>query len=180
MEKQQEVYIRLLNIADAEDLLQMEIENRDFFQLYSPLKEETFYTIEKQKERIEKSISRAQEGSFYSFGIFLTSTEQLVGNLSLSEVVRGDLQSCWIGYSLDKKQNGKGYGTEAVKQAVEFGFKELGLHRIEAGVMPHNIPSIRVLEKAGFHKEGIAKENVRINGKWEDHQILAIINKEQQ
>jgi ribosomal-protein-alanine N-acetyltransferase len=42
--------------------------------------------------------------------------------------------------------------------------------------MPHNGGSIRVLEKAGFHKEGIAKKNVRINGKWEDHQVLAIIN----
>lgn len=42
--------------------------------------------------------------------------------------------------------------------------------------MPHNIASIRVLEKAGFHKEGIALKNVKINGKWEDHQVLAIIN----
>ncbi len=42
--------------------------------------------------------------------------------------------------------------------------------------MPHNIPSIRVLEKGGFHKEGIAKKNVKINGNWEDHQVLAIIN----
>jgi ribosomal-protein-alanine N-acetyltransferase len=42
--------------------------------------------------------------------------------------------------------------------------------------MPHNIGSIRVLEKAGFEKEGISKSNVKINGKWEDHQVLAIIN----
>ncbi|MDF9767149.1 RimJ/RimL family protein N-acetyltransferase [Bacillus velezensis] len=49
---------------------------------------------------------------------------------------------------------------------------------IEAGVMPHNKASIRVLEKAGFHKEGIARKNVKINGKWEDHQVLAIIHPE--
>jgi ribosomal-protein-alanine N-acetyltransferase len=42
--------------------------------------------------------------------------------------------------------------------------------------MPHNIGSIRVLEKAGFEKEGLARKNVKINGKWEDHVQLAIVN----
>jgi [ribosomal protein S5]-alanine N-acetyltransferase len=94
----------------------------------------------------------------------------------LTEVVRSNLQSCWIGYFLDKEHNGKGYMTEAVKLVVEYAFKDLNLHRIEAGVMPHNIGSMNVLLKAGFHKEGIAKKNVKINGTWENHQILAIIN----
>lgn len=64
----------------------------------------------------------------------------------------------------------------AIRQ--KYAFDHLQLHRIEAGVMPHNKASIRVLEKAGFHKEGVAKKNVKINGKWEDHQVLAIINPE--
>jgi ribosomal-protein-alanine N-acetyltransferase len=177
MEERQEIFIRLLEVSDVEDLLNFEVENRGFFQHYTPLKDENFYTMEGQLRRVEKSISAAEQGSLYSFGIFLTGNEQLIGNATLSEVVRGNLQSCWIGYYLDKMQNGKGYMTEAVKLAVDYGFNELKLHRIEAGVMPHNKASIRVLEKAGFHKEGIAKENVRINGRWEDHQILAIINK---
>lgn len=66
--------------------------------------------------------------------------------------------------------------TEAVKLIVDFAFHELKLHRIEAGVMPRNLGSMRVLEKAGFHKEGIARKNVKINGVWEDHQVLAILN----
>jgi [ribosomal protein S5]-alanine N-acetyltransferase len=66
--------------------------------------------------------------------------------------------------------------TEALKLIVDFGFNQIKLHRIEAEVMPHNIGSIRILEKTGFHIEGIAKKNVMINGKWEDHQVLAIIN----
>lgn len=90
--------------------------------------------------------------------------------------MRGSLQSAFIGYFLDKSQNGKGYATEAVKLITLFAFDTLKLHRIEAGVMPSNPASIRVLEKAGYHKEGIAVKNVRINGKWEDHQVLAIIN----
>lgn len=100
----------------------------------------------------------------------------MIGNIALTEVLRGSLQSCYIGYYLDQQHNGKGYMTEAAKLAVRFALDELNLHRIEAGVMPHNIGSILVLEKAGFHKEGIARKNVKINGKWEDHQVLAIIS----
>ncbi|TKC15747.1 GNAT family N-acetyltransferase [Robertmurraya kyonggiensis] len=178
MEKTQELFIRQLEITDAEDLLKLEIENRDFFQLYAPLKDEKFYTLDGQVERIKNWVLLAEQDSVYAFGIFLTDSKQLIGNVTLSEVARGNYQSCWIGYSLDRKQNGKGYMTKAVKLVVDYGFNELKLHRIEAGVMPHNIGSMKVLEKAGFHKEGIAIENVKINGKWENHQTLAIVNNE--
>ena len=63
----------------------------------------------------------------------------------------------------------------ALQGAAQY-LEKVKLHRIEAGVMPRNLASIRVLEKAGFHKEGIARKNVKINGKWEDHQLLAVIN----
>jgi len=179
MEKMQEIFIRQLELSDAEDLLKLEVENRDFFQLYSPLKDEKFYTIDGQVERIEKNVLLTKQDSVYSFGIFLTDSKQLIGNVTLSEVARGNYQSCWIGYYLDRKHNGKGYMTKAVKLVVDYGFNELKLHRIEAGVMPHNIRSIKVLEKAGFHKEGIAIENVKINGSWENHQTLAIVNNEE-
>ena len=179
MEKMQEIFIRQLELSDAEDLLKLEVENRDFFQLYSPLKDEKFYTIDGQVERIEKNVLLTKQDSVYSFGIFLTDSKQLIGNVTLSEVARGNYQSCWVGYYLDRKHNGKGYMTKAVKLVVDYGFNELKLHRIEAGVMPHNIRSIKVLEKAGFHKEGIAIENVKINGRWENHQTLAIVNNEE-
>ncbi|GIO34533.1 MULTISPECIES: GNAT family N-acetyltransferase [Paenibacillus] len=179
MEKTQEIFIRQLELSDAEDCLKLEVENRDFFQLYGPLRDEKFFTMDGQIERIEKYVLLAKQDSAYSFGIFLADSKQLIGNVTLSEVARGNYQSCWIGYSLDRKHNGKGYMTKAVKLAVDYGFNELKLHRIEAGVMPHNIPSIKVLEKAGFHKEGIAIENVKINGRWENHQILAIVNNKQ-
>lgn len=112
----------------------------------------------------------------YTFGIFLVDTDELIGIIELTEVVRGSLQSCWLGYCLDHSHNGHGYTTEAVRPVVDHAFEILKLHRIEAGVMPHNIGSIRVLEKAGFHKEGLSKKNVKINGRWEDHLHFAILS----
>ena len=77
---------------------------------------------------------------------------------------------------MDKECNGSGYTTEAVSLAVEFAFNELKLHRVDAGAMLSNIGSMRVLEKVGFHREGIEQKGVKINGQWEDHQIFAIIS----
>lgn len=169
------IYIRPLQINDAESILNLQIENRDFFEKFSMLRGEDYYTLESQTKMIKDRTDKMKNDEEYYFGIFHKSDE-LIGTIQLFQVYRDSLQSAFIGYFLDKKHNGKGYTTEAVKLIVDYAFNNLHLHRIEAGVMPHNIGSIRVLEKAGFHKEGIARKNVKINGKWEDHQVLAIIN----
>ncbi len=172
------IYVRFLETADAKAMLDLQVRNREFFQAYTPRRDEAFYTLDQQWENIQKSMEKRQRDQEYTFGIFTRDSDELIGTVSLTEVLRGPLQSCYIGYVLDKNHNGKGYMTEAVRLVVDYAFTELKLHRIEAGVMPHNIRSMRVLEKAGFHKEGIARKNVKINGRWEDHQVLAIVNEQ--
>ena len=172
----QRIYLRPYKISDASELANLHTRNREFFQRVSPLLPEAFYTEEHQKMRIERVSKMTDEGQAYAFGIFLKATNKLIGDISLTHIARGDVQSCCTGFTLDKEYNSKGYTTEALQLVVDFAFRELKLHRIEAGAMPDNIASIRVLEKVGFQKEGIAKENLKINGKWTDHQILAIIN----
>ncbi|MDN4522892.1 GNAT family N-acetyltransferase [Fictibacillus fluitans] len=177
MEKQSgsNIYIRPLTGEDSEPLLDLENRNKDFFERFSMSRSDEFYTLDYQQHRIKEFQQRQKNDTGYDFGIF-TKEGKLIGTISLFHVMRGSLQSAFIGYFLDKEQNGKGFTTEAVKLIVEFAFHEVNLHRIEAGVMPHNAGSIRVLEKAGFHIEGMALKNVKINGQWEDHQVLALIN----
>lgn len=170
------IYLRPFKEEDAAALLVLQQENRPFFEKFSYERSEDFYTLAAQQERIRDYHKDWQADETYTFGIFLKENDQLIGTINLFQVLRSSLQSAFIGYFLDQPHNGKGYTTEAAKLIVQYAFTELKLHRIEAGVMPHNIGSIRVLEKAGFHKEGIAIKNVKINGKWEDHQVLAIIN----
>lgn len=169
-----QIYLRELNVADADSLLELQLNNRAFFEQFSMLRTEDYYTLDKQMQLIEEWKQSAERDEEYRFGVFLD--EKLIGTINLFQVLRSSLQSAFIGYFLDQKHNGKGYMTEAVQLLIEYAFNELKLHRIEAGVMPHNIGSIRVLEKSGFHKEGIARKNVKINNRWEDHQVLAIIN----
>ncbi|WP_239004579.1 GNAT family N-acetyltransferase [Paenibacillus tepidiphilus] len=170
------IHIRALTADDAPALLQLQLENRDLFERYSPTRTPEFYTLEGQHQRIQKQAEARQNDQAYDFGIFTNSDQRLIGTISLFHVMRGPLQSAIIGYDLAQKHNGKGYTTEAVRLTVDYGFHQLNIHRIEAGVMTHNIASIRVLEKSGFHREGIARKNVHINGSWEDHQVLAILN----
>lgn len=172
----EKIYIRFLEESDAEALYELQVRNKSFFEKFLTTRKSDFYTLESQQELIKESILKREKDEKYVFGIFEKATNELIGNVSLSEVLRGPLQSCFIGYYLNFLHNGKGYMTEAVRLAVKFAFNEIHLHRIEAGVMPHNLPSMKVLEKSGFHKEGIAQKNVLINSKWEDHQVLAILS----
>lgn len=170
------IYLRFYQDKDAKALCELFLRNREFFQKYSPARGEDFYALESRRKAIKDGEAQRERDERYTFGIFLKGAGELIGSLSLSEVLRGSSQSCLIGYSLDKRHNGKGYMTEAVSLAVRFAFDKLKLHRIEAGVMPCNTASIRVLEKAGFRREGIARKNVEINGAWEDHLMLAILS----
>ena len=68
--------------------------------------------------------------------------------------------------------------TEALHAAIVIVFKEIKLHRIEANIMPHNKPSIDLVKRLGFEYGGLAKKYLKINGKWEDHIHMTILNDE--
>lgn len=172
------VFLKPLESKDAAVNVQLEVRNRLFFQEYSVDREEAYYTLEGQLERIKTSEENMKRDHSYSYGIFKRDSEELIGSIGLFKVERGPAHSCIMGYVLDKAHNGQGYMTETIPLLVNYAFEELQLHRIEAGVKPANLGSIRVLEKSGFHQEGIARKNLKINGKWEDHLILAIINED--
>jgi [ribosomal protein S5]-alanine N-acetyltransferase len=170
------IFIRFFEDADAKSLLDLHLRNGELFQRYSPTFDADFYTLESKLKYVRDSIKQREEDKKYSFGIFLKDNGKLVGDVSLYHIFRGSLQRCLIGYNLDQQYNGRGYATEVVSLAVKFAFNELKLHRVDAGVMLSNIGSMRVLEKVGFHREGIEQKGVKINGRWEDHQIFAIIS----
>lgn len=86
--------------------------------------------------------------------------------------------SAHLGYWIDEEHQRRGYMTEAVRAVVRFAFDVLGLHRVQAAVMPHNAASLRVLEKLGFRKEGESPRYLQIAGKWADHAVFAVTAEE--
>ena len=111
----------------------------------------------------------------YSFLIFTSDNEDFIGEVNISNVQRGIIQSCTIGYWIAKDCEGKGMMSESLELVKEFIFNELKLHRIEAACLPHNMPSLKVLLKNGFIKEGTARKLLKINDKWQDHTVLSFI-----
>ncbi|MDQ0416196.1 ribosomal-protein-alanine N-acetyltransferase [Croceifilum oryzae] len=168
------LYLRPLEISDAEPLCQLLLRNRSFFQPYEPIRPESYYCLDTQTQQISAAIQSFANDSGYTFGIFRESDHTLIGRVTLSAVSRGPFQNAYLGYYLDQQANGNGYMTEAIKLILHYCFQEISLHRIQAGVMSKNTASIRVLEKNGFRREGLAQRYLQINGQWEDHLLYAI------
>ena len=165
------ILLRHLTADDGPALLTFMQENRAFLERWGPERERGFFTLEAQLADIEAAADDAAADRRHAFGIFLDS--ELVGRIALSQIFRGIFQNAYLGYSVAERWNGRGLATEAVGVASEFAFGDLGLHRVQAAVMPRNTGSIRVLEKNGFREEGYAVGYLCINGVWEDHRIFA-------
>ncbi|QSO51826.1 GNAT family N-acetyltransferase [Alicyclobacillus curvatus] len=168
------IYIRRLMQDDLSALLSVRIRNREFLQPFEPTHLDEHFTLAGQIELFERALHNWSNGLAYGFGIFLKDEDKFIGRVNLSNVVRGAWESCSLGYFLDEAYNGLGLMTEAVRLAVRFAFHEAKLHRVQAAVMPRNLGSIRVLEKAGFLYDGMSTYYLQINGRWEDHNLYSL------
>ncbi len=128
------------------------------------------------RRRLRRYQREIQEATGYPFLVFRSADMALVGGLTLSHVVRGVTQSCSLGYWMGERFAGRGFMTAAVKAVIPFVFDTLRLHRLEAACLPHNAASIRLLEKAGFTREGYARRYLNIDGRWQDHLLFAIVS----
>ena len=165
------VRLRLLREEDAAAALAYAVENRAFLEQWEPVRDEVWFTLEAQLADINAAVADEAADRRYAFGIF--RGDELVGRITLNQVVRGVFQNAYLGYSIAQRWNGHGFATGGVAHVLEYAFGDAGLHRVQAAVMPRNAGSIRVLEKNGFREEGYAVGYLCINGVWEDHRIFA-------
>ena len=93
----------------------------------------------------------------------------MVGQITLGGIVMGALRGAHIGYWIDHRFSNLGIMTQSVVMLTEYGFQDLGLHRIEINLRPENAASRRVAEKAGYHLEGERPRFLHIDGQWRDH-----------
>ncbi|MCV0395687.1 MAG: GNAT family N-acetyltransferase [Rhizobiaceae bacterium] len=130
------------------------------------------------RERLKRYRSEFSHGTGVSFLIFDRAGGAMMGGVSIGNIRRGVAQNGQIGYWMGERHAGKGHMSAALELVTEFGFERLKLHRIEAACIPENLRSVRVLEKAGFQREGLLRSYLRINGVWQDHYLYALIEKE--
>ena len=148
-----------------------------FLETFEPVRNEEFFSLEYQRSVLEKEMIEYRARTAFRFYIVpIEHPSKVIGIIGLNNVIWGAFCSAFLGYKLDKDYINKGYMSVAVEMLVKYAFEELGLHRIEANVMPRNKASLRVLEKNQFINEGISKYYMNINGVWEDHIHMVKIN----
>jgi ribosomal-protein-alanine N-acetyltransferase len=99
---------------------------------------------------------------------------RFVGQVTVSNIVRGSAQFASVGYWIDQAHAGRGIVPRAVAMTIDHCFGEVGLHRIEVAIRPENASSLRVVEKLGIPEVGFAPRFLHIDGDWRDHRLFAI------
>lgn len=165
--KGKRVIIRNFTSADAEELLEYYIRNKDHLKDFEPTRDDNFYKLEVQRKLLIESYKQLMVGTGMDLGIYLDN--DLIGKIKVSSIVHGVFKSAIIGYSIDKNFEGKGYMKESVALVEKYCKQYLDLHRLEASVLVDNNKSKSVLLGNGFEEVGINKKYLYINGKWRDH-----------
>ncbi len=127
------------------------------------------------RRRLRQTAVEWSEDAGYGLLILRQEDDAILGGINLSNVRRGVAQAVNLGYWIGEPYARHGYMTEALYVLFPFAFDRLGLHRIEAACLPHNLASRGLLQKVGFREEGHARQYLRINGSWQDHVLYALL-----
>ena len=170
------VLLRTPQMSDYPDWAELRAASRDFLTPWEPLWAADELTRSSFRRRVRHYMRDLREDVGYALFIFSAKDGTLVGGLTLCNVRRGVTQACTLGYWIGARYARKGYMTAAVRAVIPFVFDTLELHRLEAACLPANVASIKLLEKTGFVREGVARRYLRINGVWEDHLLYALVD----
>jgi ribosomal-protein-alanine N-acetyltransferase len=91
-------------------------------------------------------------------------SDELVGVVNISEIVRGPFCSAYLGYYVFAPHHARGIMTAVLSTVVTRAFRTHGLHRVEANIQPGNVASIRLVRRLSFRKEGLSLRYLKIDG----------------
>ena len=154
---------------------ELRAKSREHLQPFEPQWARDELTRSAFRRRLKHYQREAREDQGHALLIFASADAGLLGGLTLSNIRRGVSQMASLGYWIGAPHAGHGLMTEAVRAVLPFAFETLRLHRLEAACVGGNAASIRVLEKAGFRREGVARRYLKINGIWQDHILFALL-----
>lgn len=160
------VVLRSIDYADREPFLDMVRESRELHRpwAYPPQRPDQF----------DELVARCSHGDSLCLLACDRETGAIAGVFTISQIVRGSLQSAFLGYYASAAFAGRGYMREALTLVLDFAFGPLALHRLEANIQPANAASIALATRAGFRLEGFSPRYLLIGGQWRDHERYAI------
>lgn len=161
--------LRVPRMEDFEQWTHLRAESRAFLEPWEPLWAPDDLTRGAFRRRMTRYADEIRSDQAYPLLIFSKDTMALMGGMTFGNIRRGVARTTTLGYWMGQRYAGQGVMTRAVRLGLGFAFDTLGLRRVEAGCVPGNVASVRVLEANGFEREGYAREYLCIAGEWKDH-----------
>ena len=167
---------RLVQGGDAAALLDYYERNKAFFKPWEPSRPLAFNQLGFWVEQVAlREIQHIEKSAAYWVSEN-THDGQIIAHCSLTNTVRGVFQAAYMGYAIDKRYQAKGLMKALCLDVISYAFNEFKLNRVMANHMPINTRSEKLLRSLGFVKEGYAERYLKINGRWEDHVLNALVN----
>lgn len=102
----------------------------------------------------------------------------VIGGITIADIRRGVAMSCSVGYWVGEPYARRGFMSEGVSVILTHIFETLRMHRVEAACLPANEASQRLLRRLGFFEEGLARGYLKIDGRWQDHRLFALLEQD--
>ena len=122
-----------------------------------------------------RNLARFNGREHFCFLVYLPATHALAGVITLTHIVRGALNSGYLGYYAFAGQERQGHMARGMRALIRHAFGELKLHRMEANIQPQNSASIALARACGFKLEGYSPKYLKVGGRWRDHERWAIV-----
>ncbi len=174
--KTERTRLLLLPPTAAAAVAQYNLDNRAHFAPWDPVRPEVFYEESFWAAQLARNLDEFENGRGVRFWIVDREGDDIIGAANFNSIVRGAFQSCTLGYGVHVRREGNGYMYEALREAIQFVFDELHIHRIQANYVPENQRSARLLTRLGFEIEGRARKYLLIAGDWRDHVLTSLTN----
>lgn len=168
--------LRLLEEHDRVESIRVHNLSDEFYRPWMPTPPAT----ETPEKLFEAQLARARNG--WAAGTQLRMVGELddgrlAGFFNLNEIVMGSFCCAYAGWRVNLELARQGYATEAVSGLLDLAFapppRGIGLHRVQANIIPTNAASIALARKCGFRREGLAVRYLEVGGRWQDHLMLA-------
>lgn len=162
--------LRKITHADDDAMYEIRTDDRHYQFIGNPTKP----TKKEVVEKVQRAIDLHAENNGISWGITLKGNPKAIGSVDYWRMIKAH-HRCEIGYMLHPDHYQQGIMYEALMATINYAFKNIKLHTIEANISPQNIASRKLVEKCGFVQEGLLKESYLYNGEFLDTVIYSLI-----